>query len=120
MGYSRHLKDPDVIVEWENIEQVRLKTTSDVPSCPICLYPPTAAKITKCGHVYCWTCMLHYLSLSDEKWRKCPICFESIRREELKSVMSVPWKELKTNNEINETPKRLSLCLASYRLSQSL
>ena len=98
--YSRHLKDPDVIVEWENIEQVRLKTTSDVPSCPICLYPPTAAKITKCGHVYCWTCVLHYLSLSDEKWRKCPICFESIRREELKSVMSVPWKELKTNDEI--------------------
>merc|ERR1712110_497614 len=95
-----HLKDPDVIVEWENIEQVRLKTTSDVPSCPICLYPPTAAKITKCGHVYCWTCVLHYLSLSDEKWRKCPICFESIRREELKSVMSVPWKELKTNDEI--------------------
>ena len=68
--YSRHLKDPDVIVEWDNIEQVRLKTTSDVPSCPICLYPPTAAKITKCGHVYCWTCVLHYLSLSDEKWRK--------------------------------------------------
>ena len=98
--YSRHLKDPDVIVEWENIEQVRLKTTSDVPSCPICLYPPTAAKITKCGHVYCWTCVLHYLSLSDEKWRKCPICFESIRREELKSVISVPWKELKTNDEI--------------------
>lgn len=100
LDYARHLKDPDIIVEWDQIEQVRLKTTSDVPSCPICLYPPTAAKITKCGHVYCWTCILHYLSLSDEKWRKCPICFESVGREDLKSVVSVPWKELKTNDEI--------------------
>jgi len=82
--YTKHLQNPDVIVPWEQIEQVRLKTTSDVPSCPICLYPPTTAKITKCGHVYCWTCMLHYLSLSDEKWRKCPICFESVQREDLK------------------------------------
>jgi len=98
--YTQHLKNPDVIVPWEQIEQVRLKTTSDVPSCPICLYPPTTAKITKCGHVYCWTCMLHYLSLSDEKWRKCPICFESVRREDLKSVVSVPWKEFKTKDEI--------------------
>jgi hypothetical protein len=50
--------------------------------------------------VYCWTCILHYLSLSDEKWRKCPICFDSVRREDLKSVVSVPWKEFKTNDEI--------------------
>ena len=23
----------------------------------------TAAKITKCGHVFCWSCILHYLAL---------------------------------------------------------
>ena len=22
-----------------------------------------AAKITRCGHVFCWSCMLHYLAL---------------------------------------------------------
>ena len=25
--------------------------------------PNLAAKITRCGHVYCWSCLLHYLSL---------------------------------------------------------
>ena len=24
---------------------------------------PIAAKITRCGHVYCWSCVLHYLAL---------------------------------------------------------
>jgi hypothetical protein len=48
------------------------------------LYPPTAAKITRCGHVFCWSCILHYLSLSDHSWRKCPICYESIYRKDLK------------------------------------
>lgn len=23
----------------------------------------SSAKITRCGHVYCWSCLLHYLSL---------------------------------------------------------
>ena len=24
------------------------------------------AKITRCGHIYCWSCILHYLSLVSE------------------------------------------------------
>ena len=36
------------------------------------------------GHVYCWPCILHYLALSDAKWRKCPICYESVYGSELK------------------------------------
>lgn len=44
--------------------------------------------MTRCGHIYCSSCILHYLSLSDKSWRKCPICFESIHRPDLKSVSS--------------------------------
>ena len=43
--YTVHLADPDTPVHWEQIEQVVLKTTSTVPSCPICLYPPKAGNI---------------------------------------------------------------------------
>lgn len=99
-NYSAHLADPDTLVDWNLIEQVVLKTTSDVPSCPICLYPPKAAKITRCGHVFCWPCILHYLALSDHAWRKCPICYEAIHRPDLKSVISIPWKEFQVNDEI--------------------
>jgi hypothetical protein len=85
--YLVHAVDPDILVDWDLVEQVRIGSNT-VPSCPICLYPPTAAKITRCGHVYCWSCILHYLSLGEKSWRKCPICYESIHQKDLKSVVA--------------------------------
>lgn len=86
--YTVHAMDPDVLVEWDLIEQVRI-FSHEVPSCPICLYPPVAAKITRCGHIYCWSCILHYLSLSDKSWHKCPICYEAVHKKDLKSVVAL-------------------------------
>ncbi|CAJ0965742.1 unnamed protein product [Ranitomeya imitator] len=68
-------------------KQVRI-SSHEVPSCPICLYPPIAAKITRCGHIYCWACILHYLSLSEKDWSRCPICYSSIVKKDLKSVVA--------------------------------
>lgn len=85
--YTVQSIDPDKLVDWELIEQVRI-FSHEVPSCPICLYPPAAAKITRCGHIYCWPCILHYLALGDKTWRKCPICYESIHINDLKSVVA--------------------------------
>lgn len=79
------MSDPDRLVEWDRIEEIHIETHSSI-ACPICLHEPTAAKMTKCGHVYCWPCLLHYLSLSDKPWRKCPICFESVYKSDLKSA----------------------------------
>jgi hypothetical protein len=97
--YTKLAVEPDVLVDWESIEQVRLFAHEEV-TCPICLYPPTAAKITRCGHIYCWTCMLHYLSLDDRSWRKCPICYESVQDSDLKSVQPVPAKSYKVGDQI--------------------
>ena len=37
--------------------------------------------------VFCYPCVLHYLSTSDHaKWHRCPICFDSINEKQLKSV----------------------------------
>uniref|UniRef100_A0A8D0CN00 E3 ubiquitin-protein ligase RNF10 n=1 Tax=Scleropages formosus TaxID=113540 RepID=A0A8D0CN00_SCLFO len=65
----------------------------EVPSCPICLYPPVAAHITRCGHIFCWPCMLHYLSLSDKSWSKCPICYEAVHSGDLKSVVAMETRQ---------------------------
>ncbi|KAK2586251.1 hypothetical protein KPH14_001507 [Odynerus spinipes] len=92
--YSLYLADPDVLVDWKFIEQIKIHSTESL-SCPICLFPPVAAKMTRCGHVYCWPCILHYLSLSDKTWRKCPICYESVHKSDLKSVVEV------TQNAVN-------------------
>jgi len=86
--YSVHSADPDLLVDWDWIEQICV-SSHEVPSCPICLYPPVAAKMTRCGHIYCWSCMLHYLALSDKTWRKCPICYEAVHKTDLKSVVAL-------------------------------
>lgn len=98
--YTVHLVDPDRLVDWDKIEEIRIETFEAI-SCPICLYEPVCGKMTKCGHIYCWSCILHYLSLSDKTWRKCPICYESIYKHDLKSVQVVKHKtEYKIGDEI--------------------
>ncbi|XP_026370795.1 RING finger protein 10 isoform X2 [Ursus arctos] len=90
--YTVHFADPDILVNWDFVEQVRI-CSHEVPSCPICLYPPTAAKITRCGHIFCWACILHYLSLSEKTWSKCPICYSSVHKKDLKSVVATESRQ---------------------------
>jgi len=90
--YTAHFTDPDTLVNWDCVQQVRIYS-HEVPSCPICLYPPVAAHITRCGHIFCWPCMLHYLSLSDKSWAKCPICYEAVHSADLKSVVAMETRQ---------------------------
>ncbi|KAI0308369.1 hypothetical protein B0F90DRAFT_1682232 [Multifurca ochricompacta] len=102
--YTVHFADPDIFFQWQDILQIVIPLSSalaaaaagggDNPShseghttCPICLSPPTAPRMTKCGHVFCFPCILHYLGTSDNpKWARCPICFDSVNEKQLKSV----------------------------------
>ncbi|KAJ3328173.1 hypothetical protein HDU76_010461 [Blyttiomyces sp. JEL0837] len=47
--YTPHLFDPDLPVDWKDIVQILIPTSKEV-TCPVCLSPPVAAKITRCGH----------------------------------------------------------------------
>ncbi|CAD6891836.1 unnamed protein product [Tilletia caries] len=84
--YTAHFADPDIYLPWSHIVQVLIPTSSALSSattsllpsqaddstdagsatCPICLSPPSAPRITRCGHVYCYPCILHYLATSAE------------------------------------------------------
>ncbi|CAM4715034.1 unnamed protein product [Leuciscus chuanchicus] len=97
--YQAHFTDPDTLVDWDCVQQVRIYS-HEVPSCPICLYPPVAAHITRCGHIYCWPCMLHYLSLSEKSWSKCPICYEAVHSADLKSVVAMETRQYVSGNNI--------------------
>ncbi|XP_059909062.1 RING finger protein 10 [Gadus macrocephalus] len=90
--YKAHFTDPDTLVNWDCVQQVRIYS-HEVPSCPICLYPPVAAHITRCGHIFCWPCMLHYLSLADKSWATCPICYEAVNPSDLKSVVAMETRQ---------------------------
>ncbi|KAG0702751.1 hypothetical protein DFH29DRAFT_920228 [Suillus ampliporus] len=101
--YTVHFADPDIFFQWHDILQVIIPRSSALASaaaggehavqeegiktCPICLSPPTAPRMTKCGHVYCFPCILHYLSMSNNlKWARCPVCFDTVNEKQLKSV----------------------------------
>jgi len=101
--YTVHFADPDIYFQWHDILQVIIPRTSAVASaagsehqvaqaeglttCPICLSSPSAPRMTKCGHVFCFPCILHYLNTSDNlKWVRCPICFDSVSERQLKAV----------------------------------
>ncbi|KAK9512195.1 hypothetical protein O3M35_000665 [Rhynocoris fuscipes] len=99
--YRRYLIDPDLLVDWEQVELIRVWSGDGATTtCPICLYPPVAAKITRCGHVFCWICVLHYLALSDKTWRKCPICYEAVHISDLKSVECIEKTQFSVGQEI--------------------
>ncbi|OSX66919.1 hypothetical protein POSPLADRAFT_1042221 [Postia placenta MAD-698-R-SB12] len=101
--YTVHFADPDIFFQWHDILQVIVPRTSamasaagsgeqasheeGVTTCPICLSAPTAPRMTKCGHVFCFPCILHYLNTADNlKWVRCPICFDSVNERQLKGV----------------------------------
>ncbi|KAK4058381.1 hypothetical protein OIO90_000539 [Microbotryomycetes sp. JL221] len=106
--YTAYFADPDIRLDWAaDVLQVILPTSASalssvalttidqpvdndsngIPTCPICLSEPTAPRMTKCGHVFCLPCMLHYLALADgTKWRKCPVCWDSVYAKDLKAV----------------------------------
>lgn len=106
-AYEAHLKDPDLPVAWDSIEEVIFACCSEDFCCPICLHYPKAAKITCCGHIYCWSCILHYLSLSDKDARSCPICFDTIKKKDLKSVCVTKKIDFATNDHVSFTLMRI-------------
>ncbi|KAF9532079.1 hypothetical protein CPB83DRAFT_786052 [Crepidotus variabilis] len=122
--YTVHFADPDIFFQWQDILQVIIPRSSLLASaaasselstqeegltfCPICLSPPTAPRMTKCGHVFCYPCILHYLSTSENKWARCPICFDSVHARQLKAVK---WFEGPVDtgaNKVTENPGQSS------------
>lgn len=107
---ARYLSNPDLPLPWHDIVQVLVNANSDVTvagcgvsgaepaaACPICLAPPVAPRMTRCGHVYCYPCILHYLIVSENgsmqqrsaprrQSKRCPICWDDVTRSDLKAV----------------------------------
>ncbi|KAI0688145.1 hypothetical protein BC835DRAFT_1374119 [Cytidiella melzeri] len=127
--YTVHFADPDIYFQWHDILQIIIPRTSAVSSatgasvhttqeegvttCPICLSPPTAPRMTKCGHVFCFPCLLHYLNTSDTlKWVRCPICFDSVNERQLKAVKWIDPSAM-VEEEEDDTPPRASSSSAS-------
>ncbi|KAF8686724.1 hypothetical protein HU200_043561 [Digitaria exilis] len=89
-NYEVESMDPDKMLQWEDIICVRYYSPSDV-QCPICLESPLCPQITSCGHIYCFPCILRYLTMGKEDykgecWKKCPLCFMMVSTKELYTI----------------------------------
>lgn len=86
--YSKQAIDADEHINWDDVLQVLASAESQAASCPICLSEPVAPRMAKCGHIFCLPCLIRFMhtSVSDEptsserkqRWRKCPICDDTI------------------------------------------
>lgn len=60
--YLKNFFEPNESIRWRDVVLVRydMVSSTDV-QCPICmekLSAMTCPRITKCGHIYCWPCIL--------------------------------------------------------------
>ncbi len=93
-NYTAQAADADEHIDWTEVLQVIASTESQQASCPICLSEPVAPRMAKCGHIFCLPCLMHFMntSASDQpekkqtRWRKCPICEDSIYLSDVRPV----------------------------------
>ncbi|KAG2388965.1 hypothetical protein C9374_014365 [Naegleria lovaniensis] len=100
--YNQGRVDADTLVDWDTIELV-IKQTHDPnqEQCPICLEVLKAPKITKCGHVFCYACILRYVAMGEKTYRKCPLCNESVYIDALRSVQIDVKPKYKEHDKMN-------------------
>lgn len=95
-AYSLNAADADLFLDWSDVLQVIASAESQSASCPICLSDPVAPRMAKCGHIFCFSCLIRFMNsaVNDDdlksgkgyKWRKCPICEDSIYLHEVRPV----------------------------------
>ncbi|KAI3648615.1 hypothetical protein MP228_006469 [Amoeboaphelidium protococcarum] len=99
--------NPDQLVTWSNVELVlQLAAQPDDIQCPICLCPPSVPKMGKCGHVFCYSCILHYLSIVDSMRVKCPLCHDSVCSKDLKSCQVIQCSDYSKTQKIDGTSRQ--------------
>lgn len=77
---------PNAIIPWPCIDLVCVSCPTS--TCPICLQTLRCARITPCGHVFDYVCILQHVSQNGDEQRcsaKCPICSNPIFPADLKA-----------------------------------
>lgn len=88
--YSDNLTDPDAVIDWDLVEFVIYGQSSAEPAtCSICLDAPLCPRVAKCGHVFCWHCILQLFSYHERSSiAPCPVCLrEKIGVVDLRPVI---------------------------------
>lgn len=117
--YNQWMLNQDDIVNWDCIEQIKMFSTQSI-KCPICMDIPITSKMTRCGHIYCWPCILRYLDIHEElDITDCPICHSRILKKDLLSVEIIIKEECCVGQPITlQLMKRARNSLQVYPVSE--
>eukprot|EP00658_Telonema_sp_P-2_P001775 TRINITY_DN10669_c0_g1_i7.p1 TRINITY_DN10669_c0_g1~~TRINITY_DN10669_c0_g1_i7.p1 ORF type:complete len:484 (-),score=96.90 TRINITY_DN10669_c0_g1_i7:64-1515(-) len=86
---------------WNRVAFVSYLANSET-ECSICLEGLVAPQVTKCGHMYCLSCLMRYYhTVADSHWVRCPVCFHSIDRREIKPVQLSPQQPVEPGTKCN-------------------
>lgn len=114
--YQVQAEDADVHLDWNNVLQIIASSKSQTASCPICLGETTAPRMAKCGHIFCLPCLIRYMHSEDgnaappekkARWKKCPICWDSIYISETRPVRWYAGQESDAPREGGDVVLRL-------------
>ena len=107
----------DENLDWSNqVLQILASAQSQLDSCPICLSTPVAPRMAKCGHIFCLPCLIRYMHSTDDagsvpekkaRWKKCPICFDSMSLTDMRPVRWFRGQEAEAPREGYDVVLRL-------------
>lgn len=93
--YRQQAVNADQHLDWNDVLQILASAESQASACPICLSPPVAPRMAKCGHIFCLPCLIRYMHSTDDtnsipekkaRWKKCPICWDTVYTSETRPV----------------------------------
>ncbi|MCJ1392741.1 hypothetical protein MMC18_005612 [Xylographa bjoerkii] len=124
--YRVQATDADISLDWGLVLQILASAQSQTASCPICLSRPVAPRMAKCGHIFCLPCLIRYMHSSDDaasvpekkaRWKKCPICWDSIYLSETRPVRWFVGQEGDAPREAEDVVLRLMMRQAGSTLA---
>ncbi|KAI9840122.1 MAG: hypothetical protein M1838_004209 [Thelocarpon superellum] len=114
--YHAQAIDADVHLEWSCVLQILASAQTQCSACPICLSTPVAPRMARCGHIFCLPCLIRYMHSTDEtnplpekkaRWKKCPICWDSVYVSETRPVRWFTGQESRPPREGDDVVLRL-------------
>lgn len=114
--YRAQAMDADVHLDWTTVLQILVSAQSQSTNCPICLSTPVAPRMAKCGHIFCLPCLIRYMQSTDDsnpipekkaRWKKCPICWDSVYISETRPVRWFQGQEWEPPREGGDVVLRL-------------
>lgn len=126
-AYRTQAINADVHLDWNLVLQILASAQSQTTSCPICLSTPVAPRMAKCGHIFCLPCLIRYMHSVDDtsaplpekkaRWKKCPICWDSIYLSDTKPMRWFVGQEVEAPREGGDIVLRLMMRQAGSTLA---